>query len=498
MADLMRVGGLASGMNTDEIVTQLMNAERIPLNKMERDKTWLTWQRDAYRDVNKQLLDFKTKSLEMNYASSYNSKLTSSTNENVATATASSGAGNGKYNINVTQLADAAYKVSDNSISQAGNKIDASGKLSDQSFKTPFSEGKFTIKTYGKDGEKSVEFEVTNDKSLNDIMKEINDADLGLRAFYEKSSDKIMIERTETGNFNTSGNEIEFSGSNSAFLTDTLGLTTETGGNDAKFSYNNGALDITSNDNSYTLNGVTFNFQSTGSTTIDVSSDVDTALQNVKDYVESYNKIVEDLNEQVAQRKNRDYSPLTEKEKEGMEEKQIELWEEQAKKGLLYSDSVIQNGLSNMRTQWYSQVNTSGKFDLIADIGITTSKNFRDGGKLEIDEEKLREALTEDPASVQKLFTGEGNVKGLTDKLRDTVNSTTDAIERKAGNVSSGPESYTIGENIVDLQDEMDEFQNRLNKIEDRYWSQFTEMEKAIQKMNSQSQQIASFGFSNY
>lgn len=48
----MRIGGLASGIDTDTIIKDLMKAERIPLDKMEQELTILEWQRDKYREIN--------------------------------------------------------------------------------------------------------------------------------------------------------------------------------------------------------------------------------------------------------------------------------------------------------------------------------------------------------------------------------------------------------------------------------------------------------------
>ena len=57
---VMRIGGLASGMDIDALVEKLMNAERAPLNKLTQKKTTYEWQRDAYRDVNTKLKTFDT------------------------------------------------------------------------------------------------------------------------------------------------------------------------------------------------------------------------------------------------------------------------------------------------------------------------------------------------------------------------------------------------------------------------------------------------------
>ena len=60
----VRVSGLASGMDIDSIVSDLMKAERVPLTKIEKEKTLLEWKRDAYREINKLLFDFQNELFE--------------------------------------------------------------------------------------------------------------------------------------------------------------------------------------------------------------------------------------------------------------------------------------------------------------------------------------------------------------------------------------------------------------------------------------------------
>ncbi|KGX86306.1 flagellar hook-associated protein 2 [Pontibacillus litoralis] len=482
----MRVGGLATGMDIDSIVKDLMTAERIPLDKMEQEKTYLTWQRNAYREVNKQLAELEKLAMEMKYQSSYNNKIASSSNPESVTVNANSNAGNGNYSIHVTQLATQAYRVSDGSISGT-TKIDPDGKLSEQDFANGFSEGSFTIKTHTKDGEKSHTFEITGDKSLNDVLQEMNNADIGVRVFYEESSDKIMMERTEAGNYNAEGSEMTFEGDNVNFLTNTLQLGNENGGQDAKFTYN-GVMEITSHDNEYTINGMELklNKVTADPVNINVTNDVDGAVEGIMKFVDTYNKFVEEVQKGISEKPNREFKPLTEAQRKEMDEKEIELWEEQAKKGLLYNDPILGGALSTMRVEWYESVKTSGQYSNITEIGITTSFENRDG-KLVVDEEKLRSALTEDPESVTKLFVGEGEIDGIADKLQDAAYDTMKKIERKAGKPSMVDSSYSMGREMRDLKDEMNDFEGRLTKVENRYWREFTAMEKAIQQMNSQS-----------
>ncbi|MFC7321889.1 flagellar hook-associated protein 2 [Halobacillus campisalis] len=489
----MRIGGLASGIDTDSIIRDLMEAERMPLNKMEQEKTKLEWQRDEYRDVNKTFLELDNLALDMKLDRTYQSKEASSSNSAVS-AKASSSAGEGRYSLEVTQLASAAYNYSEGSITGGNDEFDPDASLDSQRgfFANGLDESDFEIKTYGKDGEKSHVFSIDSSDSLNDVLKEINDSQIGVRAFYDKNADKVMIERDETGNYNSVGKEIDFGGGPN-FLTSTLGLSgEEKGGRDAKFTYNDSGFEITSHDNNYSVNGVDFTLHEVGKSTVNVTNNVDGAVEKITDFVNKYNDIIESLGDKLNERKNRDYPPLTEQQKEAMEEDEIEKWEEQARKGLLQGDSVLSGSLAQMRTSWYSKVESGGEFNILSQIGIETSSNYRDRGKLEIDEEKLRNALSEDASSVKSLFAndGEGEEKGIVRRLEDIIGSTRTSIERKAGKETSTNQSFSLGRELVNVDQRMLSFESKLTQIEDRYWSEFGAMEKAIQEMNSQSAYI--------
>ncbi len=493
-------------MDIDQIVSDLMKAERQPLNKMEQDKEWLTWQRDAYRDVNKQLGELDTLAFDMKLERTYNSKSVSSSTDAVS-ATASSAAGNGDYTLSVEKLATSAYNFSETTLTKDGAIFDPDADLSTQqgNLKNNLTLGEtFSITTYNEDGTKNTQsFDVTGDKSLNDILSEISDSDLGVRAFYDESADKVMMERTVTGNFNQDENEflgaeIGFDGS-AEFLATTLGIKNgdnssgtwklnEKGGQDAEFTYNNG-LKISSHSNNYTLNGVTFNFNDVtdGNVKLSVSNNVDDALDKIVEFVDKYNKIIEDLNGKVQEKKYRDFSPLTDKQKEDMEEREIELWDEKAKSGLLRNDSVVEGALVKMRENWYTPVQNTGNFTMMSEIGITSSSNYRDAGKLTITETDLRKALREDPESVHQLFSGTDEQPGIARRLETSIQETVKSIEQKAGKSTSLDNNFILGNRIDDLDDAMDSFQDRLNNIEDRYWREFGAMEKALQRMNSQS-----------
>ena len=84
--------------------------------------------------------------------------------------------------------------------------------------------------------------------------------------------------------------------------------------------------------------------------TITVSQDTDKMMDGIKEFVDEYNKLVKTLNDYLDEDASyRDYQPLTAAQKKEMSEREIELWEEKAKEGLLRRDSTIETFLQQMR-----------------------------------------------------------------------------------------------------------------------------------------------------
>jgi flagellar hook-associated protein 2 len=77
--------------------------------------------------------------------------------------------------------------------------------------------------------------------------------------------------------------------------------------------------------------------------------------------------------------------------------------------------------------------------------------------------------------------------KGIARRLRDTIKETIGKIEQKAGKTLWTNQQFAIGRSLIQLDSQIDRFEDRLKQIEDRYWRQFTAMEKAIQRSNEQS-----------
>lgn len=481
----MRIGGLASGIDVDEMVDKLMAAERKPLERMEQDKTELEWKRDGFRDVNKSLLKLKNMMLDMKMNKTYQSKNVSSSNESAVKVTANSSAGNGTYKIQVEKLATSAMNT-------GSEKVDLETALEPRTI---------TFETFSGGDENNPEshkIEIEEGDTIKDVLDKISKEDNNVRAFYDEQTKNVTFETTRTGQYNKDGPEIRFG--SDKFFTETLGMAhgNENGGTDATFTYNDN-LTLTSKDNSYTLNDVTFNFNNVTkageAVVVTVDNNTEESFDKIVAFVDKYNEVIDVMNKSQREERHRDFPPLTDEQKGDMSEKEIEKWEEKAKSGILKGESAISSGMFSMRSAWYSQVETGGDLTSLTQIGIKTSSSYMDGGKLVVDEDKLKAALSDDSEGVYKLFSNNSDddkSKGLVNRLEDSLKQTMDTIKNKAGGNASTLENYTLGKRMKDIDTRIDSFQVRLVKVEDRYWSQFTAMEKAIQSMNQQSDYLMS------
>lgn len=105
MSTINRITGLATGIDTESIVKQLMDAERTSLDELEKDQTTIEWQREALLDVNSKLLAFRNEALNMKLQGTYKSYTATSSNSNIVTATTTTEAQEGVYKVMVRQLA---------------------------------------------------------------------------------------------------------------------------------------------------------------------------------------------------------------------------------------------------------------------------------------------------------------------------------------------------------------------------------------------------------
>jgi len=501
MVSPIRLSGLASGLDTETMVKDLMKAHRAPLHKLLQKKQLEEWKRDSYREINALLLDLRNKVFDMKLQGTYAKYKVTSSNESVVTARATGSHTSSTLQISVTQLAEVSSSISTDPISGDSGKINPDAKLeTEQSKFKNASSGfgsSFKIKVFQPDGTfKEEEFTIDPaNESLNDVLKKVNNSSLGITLFYDAASDKVSMSTNHTGD-NTdpvNGAEIQITGG--TFLTDVLHLEDADSGKNAQFTLNGLPTERTSN--TFTINGMEYTLKSKGNATVTATADVDAIFNTIKGFVDKYNEVIAKINSKVKEKRYRDYQPLLDEQKQEMSEKQIELWEEKAKSGLLRSDSILTSTLYEMRRALSTNVSGASdpKFDSLSEIGITTGSYMEDG-KLYIDETKLRNAISQNGSKVVELFTRTSsatnaeanfNESGIAQRLYNQLVNTMKKITEQAGSSGSLSDNSLLGKSINSIEEEIDRWEDRLAGIEDRYWRQFTAMEQALQRANSQS-----------
>jgi flagellar capping protein FliD len=261
-------------------------------------------------------------------------------------------------------------------------------------------------------------------------------------------------------------------------------------GKNARFSIDGTVYER--NTNNFNLNGYAIQLTSTSTETINIRSEnnVDAVVDSLQKFVSAYNAIIDKVNSLVqAKAEYRDFPPLTDTQKEAMSEKEVEQWEIKAKEGLVRNDTVLSSLISELRTALSTPV-AGSKLSLL-DLGITSS-NYADRGKLTIDETKLRNVLNTRTDEVQHLMTSEdGLIERFNNRLDGYVRSTFSNPGRLVSLAGLANTVSATKNNLNDRITSIDATVKRLQALyetqRERYWKQFTSLEKAISQMNSQS-----------
>lgn len=391
----------------------------------------------------------------------------------------------------------------------ASNKISSGSTLSDLGFK-PEADGTYKLNING------TEISLDKKSTISSMMSAVNKSAAGVTMTYSSLTNSFTLESKELGG----AGKVEVGDTSlgrSLGLVDDNGTVGASEGQNAIFEIN--GKEVYLNDNTYTLDGNTFTFNDNmtiGETyTVNIAKDSTTVKDALKKFVESYNKLIDDVYGYIGKSPAKDddgntYEPLTNAEKDEMSEDEITKWEEKAKQGVLYNDSTVSTVMSQMRSALYTSVtlDDGSKFG-IYNLGIKTSSEWSEHGKLQIDENAFDKAFENNEDAIIKLFTDSdtGMMKKLNSVIDGAVKSsgaanTRGTLVRKAGKAdSSVTTDSTIYKEMVKMQDRLKELQDRYDTKEEYWWKVFTNMETAMADLNSQTSYISSYlgtGTSSY
>ena len=527
-----------SGIDVESLVKVGMISQQKRYDRIYKKEVETEWRKEAYANVYEKLSTFQNSTLS-NYKLSATTKpmTATSSNTDAVTAVANASAGLMTHNVTVEETAKNAYLMTatgehvgrtstaaENAksmmlkdIAYAGGTKPAGMANTDVALRFKVSDGTNTT---------TVEFtaEEVFDKNLtlNDLATRINNARYkdtagknaarSLSASYDTVSDAFSIVNTKTG----AENKIELSvesgtgdmqNASAQLLTNlkfgnvnnnpgtaqtySAGTTNTVTGVNGKATIDGRVYDNLQ-ENKLTVGGVTYTFKqkTTAPAQVGIAQDQDKLLENVKKFVEEYNKLLDDLNKQYSEGKYRDYGVLTKTQEDGMTKEQVDKWNEKAKSGLLYRDEYLRSIISDMRDAVTNRVGSvPGRYNSLASMGIT-SKDQK--GHLQIDETKLKNAIAAEPDAVNRLMSyddpdNDYNNSGVANRLYNKVTSRLKSLESHAGRTADKTDvTSELGKLIQNYQKQMSDFKQLMTSFENNLYKKYNAMEVAISRLSAQ------------
>jgi len=370
--------------------------------------------------------------------------------------------------------------------------------------------------------------------TLNDMMNAVNNSSAAaVNLNFNVHSGQFTMQATQTGAMN----EIRFSnmpdGSPSdapnssshnfffeLFGTNSLATARIQEAQDAEFQIHDGfslSNVMSRSSNNFTVNDLTFNLTAAAQPadpnvptqfTVQVGRNTNDVREMVTDFVNAYNDLMRSLRDLTEVRRPRQeggfFMPLTEEQRRGMSDREIEMWEEQARTGLLHRDETLRAIQREMTDLMFRNVTMpDGRTFNLGNMGIQLSRDANTPGLLTIDEDRFELALEHHGDVMQHIFTSAEprsnftndrdwlNGNGLAVRLRHVFDRATHhdtgTITRRAG-VAGGiwDSQSAMSLSISNDNRRIDNMLNWLQRREDSLFRQFSRMEQAMMQANSQ------------
>ena len=484
-----RLTGFATGLDTDQMVKDMLTAEQNKIDKVQQKQTLTEWKQEEYRGIIEETKELYSKyfdPLSKDYllsSTALSTTTVSSSDKLVINATASGGALPINYNFEVKSTATAAQMSSSLSLSKTDKLADL-GLNGETTFKINYGDGKSTDA-----------ITITADDTVESLLSKINNASGGnVKANFSEMTGKLTITSSEIGENSTlsisngtvdaDGNFVESGYSDALSF---LGMNGDkTNGKNAKVvvTDTNGNLikEIDSEKNSFTIDGVTYSVNGVGSARLTSTTDTTNAVDKMKSFIEDYNELVGRINGKLKEEKNREYEPLTKAQKEEMTKEEIEKWEEKAKQGMLRGDTELRNMLNNL---------TNAISGNLAEFGISLTSDYTKSGQLTLNEEKFSNALIE---KGDKLISAvSSSLTEMQTVFKNNVGNSSSILIKKAGlqNTASYANN-TFSNEIKQYEEKIKLLNKKLSAKENALYQKFAALENIMNKFNSQMSYIGS------
>ena len=458
---IINFGGLASGIDTNAIVDALIAVQRRPQVRVRQQQVVEQARHDVLRDVKTRLVNLQSEATRLRDASTWGDVQTiESSDESKLTATRTGGGASGAYDIVVTQLARAQQvrqAVGGATSASADGTLDISTATG-----TAFSVA------------------IASGDDLDAIASKINSTS-DIPVYATVVSDRLYLSGRKTGVSET----ISVA---STALADELKLNTTGAANLAETTITAQSANLTVNGTAHVSESntvadaiagasLTLKTTTTGATvTIGApTANTDKVKQVVEDFVKQYNSTVTFIRDELNEA--RPFSPED---------------DEQRRQGVLRGDTALNSLLSSLRAA-VADVFTDGSaaIDQLSEVGLSTGGTTGAGA---INSDSVNGLLTLDAdALVAKLNTNFSEVKALFTRVTDTY--ATEGFSQRIGRLitpfteASGlleSRKNAADTRLSDLRKREERIELRLEARERLLRAQFTAMEMALARAQSQ------------
>lgn len=451
--------GIASGLDIQSIVSQLVALEKAPLTQLKSQATSFQTKLSTMGTIKSQVAALGDAAAKLSNNTGWNAVKATSSNPSAIGVTVKAGAPATSITMEVQNLAKAQ--------STASAAVPTGAAMGTGSMTIEL--GQWTGSSFAAGSGTPVTVTIgAGEDSLAEIAAKINESDAGVSATVLKdaSGERLLMRSKDTGVENAfritvaddDGQPTDASGlSRLAFsVGNANGMARSQSAENALATINNVSISSASNKLSDTLTGMTMQLSqvTTAPVEIDVSNDTEAINANVKAFVDAYNT----LNTTLATATRYDEASKT--------------------AGPLQGDSTAV-GLQNALRGMMRSVSSSTPYSRLSDIGI----ELKTGGKLEIDATKMGAAL-DNLDDLKALFTTNGSdptavgfgwkIKTFAQDLIDsdgTVTNKTDAIQA------------SLKRNTL----EQERVNDKASRSEKRLLAQYNAMDAAVGKLNGLS-----------
>jgi flagellar hook-associated protein 2 len=431
------LGGLATGLDTNALIQQLLRVEQQPITVLETKRLRYQALAAAFQDLNLKLVTLKGRADALRDPARVFARSAASSDATVLTATAAPGSQRGAFSITVSGLAKG-------SIAAAGN---TTGATTD-----PVAAGPGTFAFRLGTGGPVHSIAIDGATTLADLVTAINDKQAGVKASAVNVGTagapayKLTLTSTATG----AANDI-------VILTDqtTLAVASTQTATDAAFTVAGlGSFTRATNTFSDVIEGVTITLtKPSGSAELTVEYDRAATQARVQALLDAYNDVVRTIDAQTHGGPGKDGRPTP---------------------GAFTGDALTRQIRQALAAAIAAHV--GGSLPTLAQVGVTTEKD----GTLALDAARFQQALADDPAGVGQLLAGTGSTSGVADLLWTAVEAATRSV---SGTIAIRQDGITLATRR--LQQQIDTATDRLATQERILRDRFAHLETLVSRLQS-------------